>query len=325
MIMKHFFILLIALSGLLYSCKEKNEDFPLKEPDVFFYKSEIIAPRDISCMIYNNDHDVFLGSENKDEVLHLGIHGREVISIQNPQNINPGITCILYDDLDRLWIGTDHGLFRYNNGKIESVPGFESRKINCLSKIWYLKVWIGMDAKENERSVVRIDKNDSCNYLKPDSNMDISNINSIALIAQNNGYFSTDDGKRYYFYDKNAFLQDQLSSNDYFTCSAVMNEHICFGTSSAYLYKTDNLTSLVPTPVFCSAAIKTLCYSHDTAIWIGTSGSGLIRYKDKNFYVYDKISAKIASDSILSVVPAGDKHILFSIPGGKVYLMPVNQ
>lgn len=324
--MKQLFIFIIAHAALLSSCKEKNDDFPVKEPDVFFYKTENIAPRDISCMIYNNDHDVFLGSENKDEVLHLGIHGWEVIAIPNPHNINPGINCILYDDLDRLWIGTDHGLFRYSNGNDEKVPGFESRKINCLSKNWLYEVWVGMDAKKDEKNMIRVSKDDSMFYLQSDSIFEKLNVNAIEIESERSGYIGTNERWLYRFFEGNRVSYDYcLPENDFCTCGFALNYSIfCFGTKLSSLVLPDGWTFYYK-KVTNNSEIKTVCYSSDTALWIGTAGSGLIRFKEEAFKVYDKNSAKIASDSILSVVPAGEKHILCSIPGGKVYLMPVNQ
>lgn len=325
--MKQFFILLFAVFTLFSSCKEKNDDFPVREPDVFFYKTNNISPRDISCMVYNNDHDVFLGSKNKDEVLHLGIHGWEVIAIPTPHNVNPGINCILYDDVKRLWIGTNHGLYRYSDGKVKRVPGFDTRKINCMGKTWYQRVWVGMDAKENEKNVGFFDKNDSLQFLYPNMEHVKANITNIIPISVSVGYF-TDDQGGIYRYDNSGFsyFHGYLGENAKFTCSCIMNsDHFCFGTSSSYLLMSGAYSYFSLKPIYCGSEINSVCYSPDTALWIGTAGSGLIRFNDETFIAYDKFSAKLSSDTILSVVPADDKHILCSIPGGKVYLMPINQ
>lgn len=325
--MKQFFILLILVLALLSSCKELNDDFPVREPDVFFYKTDNISPRDISCMVYNNDHDVFLGSKNKDEVLHLGIHGWEVISIQNPQNINPGINCILYDDMNRLWIGTDHGLFRFDNNKIERVQGFESRKINCLGRTRLYEVWVGMNAKENERNIVRINKDDSFYYLQSDSEFEKLNVTSMAIVNPEYGYIGTNSPWVYYFYNAfNISCNEYLQDDDIITCGWVMNaDNICLGSKFSDLLYSGIWSTFERIKVTNNSAINAVCYSSDTAIWMATAGSGLLRFKNSNFTAFDKISAKIASDTILSVVPADEKHILCSIPGGKVYLMPINQ
>ncbi len=106
------------------------------------------------------------------------------------------ITCLSEDQYNRMWIGTERGLFHINvnSGQVNSV--IPEKPINSLFVDYKNTVWVGADtARDGQRILYRFDsaRNQLIAFKDPNSNKIISGVIDIMEDDKNNLWVSTED------------------------------------------------------------------------------------------------------------------------------------
>lgn len=211
--------------------------------------------------------------------------------------------CIMQDNQNRLWIGTDNGLALYDGETVRTYTtnqGLSQNYINCLFQDKKGNVWIGTYG-----GGVNLFDGKTFRYFSKAQGL--SNNSVYAILEDNKGniWMGTEgggvnvyDGKGFTHYSIEQGLGDSLVR----TIAQDKKGNILLGTKNKGLYVFDGkgFTVYTKDQGLSNNRIKSLCVARNGNIWIGTFGGGVNVFDGKGFDVYNK--AQGLSDSVVNSI-----------------------
>ncbi|MFZ4547569.1 MAG: two-component regulator propeller domain-containing protein, partial [Bacteroidales bacterium] len=174
----NYFIFLACGSVLLLSgCKEKNEDYPPHVWSEYSYTTSAISYRDISTILYENDHSIWFGAKGNEGLLYNDGYKWNVFDNKNTGIDFDSITSIVKDGNGELWVGWKNGLASYDGVDWKKISLFDGLCVTsvAIEGIGIIKAGI---KGQNGGLAIFMD-NEWTSYNSSNSDIPSENINSI--------------------------------------------------------------------------------------------------------------------------------------------------
>lgn len=265
-------------------------------------------------------------SEDPGGMLWIGTNHGELFYIKNHNIIryygllakNLKNIQVLSNSRNKLFLGTDRGLFQLNKDRsLSRVPGFETQNIRALEVDKGGSLWIGT----KEDGLYHLKGEKATQYRVKDGlhepfirSLGISPGGDIWIGTSSSGIQILKDGK----FEN---LKDNGISNDGIKSIAFSDpDLIWLGTPASGLIrmkpariqkflKSDGLAGRVILPI----------YQHRTGeIWVGTAGQGLNRLKDGKIYHYSK-SDGLSSEIVISLYGSNERMLVGTVEGLDIF------
>jgi ligand-binding sensor domain-containing protein/signal transduction histidine kinase len=207
-----------------------------------------------------------------------------------PEQSQPNITRIYRDKEGMVWVATNAGLFKIDHGQLVDHPVNEVplQMLPVISSITPDKsgaIWLGTNS-----GVLKISENVIQQYNKQNG---LSDNNFFDMITDRDGnVWMASDGQGVFRFSGTQFsVLDEtmgLPSAQVIAMASNNSDSLFLGTYDAGLYIFNEGTiSAMDFPSRPVPAITSLCYTHNSKLWIGTRGRGLWSYHNEIFRQYE--------------------------------------
>jgi ligand-binding sensor domain-containing protein len=325
--MKHKRITLFLVFSLftcfafLPSCKEKNEDYPPQTWSEYSYTGKGIEARDISTIYYENDHSLWLGAKEDKGLLHHDGYKWNVFDKINTGIDFDSVTSIIRDGNNKLWVGWKNGLAVYDGVGWQNIIEFSGLRVTsvAIEGIGYIRVGI-----KGESGGIATLQNDKWSFETP-GNTEIPSGNINGLVSDNNQVLWLSSADKGIIRLKNAVWEIEsdglpLLSKDFTPITKASDGTVWAGSSASQLiHFFDDTYTLLQTGT--SKPITSIVVTDDGSIWCSTMGAGLVKFDGSLWSSFSKENEMLPSDDILYLTAANPGVLLFSTPGGKLYLI----
>jgi ligand-binding sensor domain-containing protein len=318
-----FFSLLLAFgwSILLQSCKEKNEEYPVHNWSEYFYETPSIAPRDISAILYENDHSIWLGAKGNEGLLHQDGYKWNVYDKTNTGIDFDSITAITRDGNGLLWIGWRSGLANYNGSSWQKISKFDGLCVSSLVVEGIGNIKAGI--KGMAGGIAAFANNEWIFYTLTNSDIPSETINSVSSDHEQLLWMATaDKGIIRLKNDMWEMMSDEIAllSNDFTCITTAPDGSVWAGSNASQLinFKENAYTEF---STGTSKPITSILVAQNGSVWCGTSGAGLVKFDGSGWISYTKENAALPSNTIYCMSNADPGNLLFSIPGGQVLMI----
>jgi len=317
----HFIFLLISGFALFAGCKEKNADYPPHVWSEYSYTSSTIHYRDISTILYENDHSIWLGAKGKEGLLYNDGYKWNVFDNTNIGINFDSITSIVRDGNGKLWVGHKKGLASFDGVDWKKIDLFDGLCITSVTIEGIGIIKAGIKGK-NGGLAIFID-NEWTIYNS--SNSDIPSENTNSIVSDKNQVLWAATADKGICKLKNTVWEQvskdiPLLSQDFKCIAGAVDGSIWAGSDKSQLvhFYNDAFTVL---NTGASKPINSVLVTSSNNVWCATEGNGLIKFDGTNWESYTKENASLPSNDILCLASAGFENLFFAVPGGKVLII----
>ena len=318
-----FSFLFLCISGmmLLAGCKEKNQEYPPRVWSEYSYTNSTISCRDISTILYENDHSIWLGAKGNEGLLYNDGYEWNVIDKGNSGFSFDSVTSIVRDGNGKIWVGWKNGLANYDGKDWTKINLFDGLCVTSITVEGIGIIKVGIKGK-NGGLAVCLD-NEWKFYITSNSDVPTGNINSIASDKNQALWAATADSG--VCRQKNNVWENMsnsipLLSQDFKCVTTATDGGIWAGSARSQLVYFHNDTYTVLN-TGTAKPINSILVSGSGDVWCATSGAGLIKYDGSNWVSYTTDNAALPSNDILCMANGGSGNLFFAIPGGKVLII----
>ena len=317
----YFIFLSISSLALLSGCKEKNADYPPRVWSEYSYTSSTISNRDISAILYENDHSIWFGAKGKEGLLYNDGYNWSVFDNENTGVNFDSITSIVRDGNGKLWVGHKKGLASFDGVDWKKIAVFDGLCVTSVvvEGIGNLKVGI----KGAAGGLAILTDNEWTFYDSLNSGIPSENTNSIVSDKDQVLWTATADNgicKLKNTVWEHVSKDIPLLSQD-FRCiaSAVDGSIWAASAKSQLIHFFDNTYTILNTGA--SKPINSVLATSNNSVWCATLGAGLIKFDGSNWESFTTGNAALPSNDILCLASGGGENLFFAIPGGKVLII----
>lgn len=230
-----------------------------------------------------------------------------------PMDFNPGTLKELYCDQDTVWFGCSNGLVKFFDEKFTlfSVEAVNDNAVNDIQRDKEGNLWVFMhedayifDGKTLNTSsrkhlpwIIKVIETDDDTYMASDEFGVYKNYNDSSAVFHNqNGQITS------------SYVKDMAIEND--------NKSIWLATKN-YLQKWDgeNVLTIDENNGLGYNNIKVIYIDRENVLWIGTDGSGLLRYTGDLISTYTTKDG-LSSNLIMSITEMNDEMFVLSYNKG---------
>jgi ligand-binding sensor domain-containing protein len=317
-------ILLISFATslvMMTSCKEKNEEYPPLNWSEYSYTGSGIPQREISAIYYENDHSLWLGAKGKEGLLHNDGYKWTVYDFASTGIDFDSITSIVRDGNNNLWVGWKSGLAVYDGNSWNEIVEFSGLMATSLVVEGIGKIRVGIKGKSG--GLATLQNNEWHFQTLLNSDILSGNINSI--VSDYNQVLWLASADKGIFQLKNEEWESisndlPLSSKNFSSIAKAPGGSIWAGSQAAQLlHFLDDTFTILNTGT--SKPITSVVVTDDETIWCGTSGAGIVSFDGKNWSGYTMENSDLPSNEIVCLTAASPGYLLFSVSGGKLYLL----
>ena len=318
------FLLFLLASGwliMLSSCKERNDVYPPLNWSEYKYSTSAIVPRTISAMYYENDHSAWLGSRSNEGLLHFDGYKWNVLDKANTGIDFDSVTAITRDGNGNLWVGWKGGLASFNGSSWQRISSFDGLNVSSvvIEGIGNIKAGI-----KGESGGIAIRQNDSWIFYTPsNSAIPSGNVNAMSSDHEQALWLATTDKGIIRLKENKWEVMSTgipLLSLDFSCITTAPDGSTWAGSAASQLihfhddtYTVLNTGTLKP--------ITSVVIADDGSIWCSTLGAGMIRFDGINWTSFTMDNASLPTNDILTLAKGIPGNLLFSVPGGKVYMI----
>jgi ligand-binding sensor domain-containing protein len=315
------FIPIITNLVVITSCKEKNEEYPPRNWSEYSYTGSGISLRDISAINYENDHSLWLGAKDKEGLLHNDGYKWNIYDFATTGIDFDSITSIVRDGSNKLWVGWKSGLAVYDGNSWKEIDEFAGLRVTSVIVEGISKMRVGIKGKSG--GVATMQNNQW--YFQTLVNSDIISGNINAMVSDYNQVLWLASADKGIFQLKNEEWESMskdfpLFSQNFSSITKAPDGSIWAGSEASQLlhFMDDAYISL---NTGTSKPITSVVATDDETIWCGTFGAGIVSFDGKNWSSYTMENAALPSDEIVCLTTASPGYLLFSVSGGKLYLL----
>jgi ligand-binding sensor domain-containing protein len=313
-------LLIVGLTTLIQSCKEKNDQFPPRIWSEYVYNSSAIAPRTISAFFYENDHSVWLGSQGTEGLLHYDGYKWNIFDKTKTGVDFDSVTSMVRDGNGILWVGSKKGLITYDGSTWHTMATFDGLCVSSLAVEGIGNIIAGIKGKSGGIATLR--NNSWTFYTLSNSLIPSGNVNGIVSDREQTLWLATSD-KGIVRYKNNEWkIIDAipLLSQSFNCISSAADGSIRAGSAASQLVHISGDTFTVlntgtPSPII------SLAISGYGNIWCSTAGAGLVKFDGISWTSYTMDNAAMPANDILCVANGFSGKLFFSIAGGKVFMI----
>lgn len=315
------YLLTFGCIGLLHSCKEKNAEYPPRNWSEYVYTSKSIAYRDISVILHENDHSIWLGSKGSEGLLLNDGYKWNVFNKQNTGIDFDSITCLVRDGNGILWVGWRSGLASYDGSRWQEIAPFKGLRVTSLAVEGIAGIKAGI--KDISGGLAVLQNKDWIFYTSANSEIPSAKVVSLQSGYDQTLWIATAD-KGIISYKTNSWKSlttglPLLSQN--FSCVTLAPDgSIWAGSEASQLIHFYNDTFTIYN-TGTSKPITSVAISGNGTVWCGTLGAGLLKFDGVTWTSFTMTNSALPSDHILDLANFDAGNLLFSIPGGKVLLI----
>jgi len=306
---------------MLTSCKEKNDEFPPLSWNENKYQSSAIPARTISVILYENDHSLWLGSQNKEGLLHHDGYKWNSYDKTNTGIEFDSVTAITRDLNGKLWIGWKSGLASFDGTSWQSITRFDGLNVTSVVVEGIGNIVAGIKGKSG--GVARFSNNEWLFYTLSNSVIPSGNITSVVSDPDQVLWAATSDKGIIRFKNdtwENVSSTIPLISNN-FTCIEVAADgSVWAGSATSQLIHFENDTFTVLN-TGTSKPITAIEFTDDKKVWCSTMGAGIINFNGQSWLSYTMDNASLPANDILTLANGTPGYIYFSIPGGQLLML----
>jgi len=232
---------------------------------------------------------------------------------------SPVVNKIFKDRSGHVWLPTNNGLYKIANGKIVAceLKGQRQPVIFSITEDKTGTLWLGTNS-----GVIRLSGSTVEYYNKRNGLSD--NFFYAALTDAEGNVWLASDGQGIFRFSGTQFtaLDESmgLRSSQIMSIAADKKGTLYLGTYDAGLFAFENgVVSMLPLPLHPISTISSLCYTHDSKLWIGTRSGGLWRY-DNTFRQYAMPEHHFPSNFVTSLYEDTAKRLWIGfVNGAMVY------
>ncbi|MEW6211483.1 MAG: two-component regulator propeller domain-containing protein [Acidobacteriota bacterium] len=227
-------------------------------------------------------------------------YGEKPVKYATKDGLPGNYICSFYEARDgALWVGTNKGLARFENGKFVGYPIVNRRPtnlVNCIAEDRAGNLWLGIQ----DYGMARFRDGVYTFYTREDG-LPRSDVRSILSDREGNIWVGTESGGVCRIKEKKMFtysMRQGLPSDTVVPITEDQKGNVWIGATCGGLarLREGKITSY-PSSMGC---VWSLFPDPDGSLWIGIWGNGLIRFKDKVLARYTMRDG-LASDTVLSI------------------------
>ncbi len=315
------FTALIACLAVLHSCKKKNEEFPPRTWYEVTYNDKGIQLRDISAIFYENDHSLWLGSKGTGGVLYNDGYNWVEFNQGNTGIAIDSVTAITRDGNGKLWIGFKTGLATFDGNTWVNIQPLTGLRVTSVVVEGIGKIRVGIRGKSGG---IATWLNSSWRIETPgNSTIPSGEINS--LVSDNEQVLWAATADKGVVRLKNSLWENMsngmpLLSQNFTSITKSPDGSIWAASDASQLihFYADTYAIL---NTGTSKPISKIVVTAEANVWSSTLGSGLIRFDGNSWISYTHSNAYLPSDDIICLSESYPGYLVFSLPGGKVYMI----
>ena len=312
---------------------------------------DALPRRFITAIAQTPDGDIWVGTRDAGLVR---VQRRHVTTVAHP-SLKQKINCLVADDRNRLWIGTDNGIFRWDAGTVTSVagaPGVAAARALTMSKDRDANVWVS-----TSDGLIRIDSRDTVLFERRGGASTVTALfedregtlwlgDSGAIERWRDGafasmaavdpvmsgnigpIFSTQDrvwfaparGGLYWFRDGRVGAVATLADEVVYSI-ADEPDGVVVGRQRGGVTRVHVRGDTATTETFTERdglaqdQVFAIQRTRDNAVWAGTLNRGTSRLKDNEFSTYTTADG-LASNTVAAIVDTADGAVWFATPNG---------
>ena len=304
----------------------------------------------VTTLAQTSDGDIWLGTRNAGLVRVQRGHAASIGGVPLTQ-----INCLVPDERNGLWIGTDTGIFRWDGGRVALATPHEAGRARALAMVkdHDANIWVGTSdglVRIDSHGAVSLERRESASAVTAlfedrEGNLWVGDANGIErwrdgvftsyasvdrLMAGGIGAVFTDAGDRvwfapasgglYWFRDGHVGAVASLR-DDVIYSIAGDGDAVLVGRQRGGLtrLRASGDTFLAETFTERDGLTQNQVFAvhraRDGAIWAGTLSRGASRLKDGAFTTYTT-SDGLASNTVAAVLEAADGAVWFATPNG---------
>jgi len=306
---------------LVTACKEKNDEYPPRIWSEYSYAGSGIAERDISVIYYENDHSLWLGAKGNEGLLHNDGYDWTVYDNSTSGIEFDSITSIIRDGNNKIWVGWKSGLAFFDGDKWQEVSQFKGLRVTSVAVEGIGKINVGIKGKSG--GMATFQNNEWHFQTLINSDIQSGNINS--LVSDHDQIVWLTSADKGIIRLKNEDWESMsaglpLLSQNFTAIAKASDGSIWAGSGASQLIHFYEYTYTILN-TGTSKPITAIEVSEDKTICCGTLGAGIVRFDGKNWLGYTMENATMPSNEIICLAAASPGYLLFSVSGGKLYLL----
>ncbi len=317
-----FFLLSASVYfAILPSCKEKNDEYPPRTWSEYSYSGSGIAARNISTILYENDHSLWLGAQGSEGLLYFDGYTWNIFDKENTGIEFDSVTSISRDGNDKIWVGWKSGLATYDGSTWQNIHQFSGLRVTSVIVEGIGIIRVGIKGISGGLATLRNQEW----YFETLLNSEIPSGNINAMVSdQEQGLWMATADKGIIRLKNTEFeiisAELPLLSQDFTSITKAPDGSIWAGSAASQLIHFHNDTYTILN-TGTSKPITSIVITEDRNVWCSTTGAGLIKYDGNNWTSYTMENASLASDDILCLSAGSPGYLLFSTVGGKLNLI----
>jgi signal transduction histidine kinase/ligand-binding sensor domain-containing protein len=300
-------------------------------------------------------------AQTPDGDIWLGTRNAGLVRVQRGQAAPVGdvplnqINCLIPDERNGLWIGTDNGIFRWDGGSVTRVTTHEAGRARALAMVKDrdANVWVGTSdglVRIDSHGAVSVERRESssavtalfedregnlwigdtsgierwrdgafASYAKVDRLM-AGGIGAVFSDASGRVWFAPASGGLYWFRDGHVGAVASLG-DDVIYSIAGDGDAVLVGRQRGGMTRVRASGDTFQTETFTERdglaqnQVFAVHRARDGAVWAGTLGRGASRLKDGAFTTYTAAEG-LASNTVSAVLEAADGAVWFATPNG---------
>jgi ligand-binding sensor domain-containing protein len=214
----------------------------------------------------------------------------------------PNVTRILRDNDRQVWIATSAGLYKIEKAqlRLQTLDSTEqTSQILSMTQDKAGALWLGTN-----KGVIKVSGN-TAQYYKKHNGLSDNSFLDMFTDAEGNVWMAS-DGQGIFRFSGTQFarLDETMGLPSAQVMSIVSNnrDSLFLGTYDAGLFVfKDGKISPLPFPSSPTPDITSLCYSHNSTLWIGTRGRGLWSFANDEFNQFNVLYDNFPSNNINTI------------------------
>jgi ligand-binding sensor domain-containing protein len=313
--------LLLSLALLFtFSCKEKNEDYPL--PPWSEYHYDFSSNQPIRSILPVNDHEMWLGFEGNTGLFYFDGYKWQILKeVPSGENL-ADISQIIQNGSKTTWFAGSFGIAKLENGAWTTENFLKDKPVKALVTEGIANLYAAISG--NDGGIARLTNGNWSMLTSENSDLPTNQINCMKLLPDGTLVMCTQEKRIITLSAEGEFHSpfsdmNTILSNEFISIALDEKGNIRAGNTAGQIVclNADGSKQVLNTGL--DVEITAMVFDKKGQLWCSTNGNGIIRISNGEFSEYTKESAKLPDDNILSMAEGSNGEIFFSNYNGHLY------